>query len=211
MSTLLTAVCWAALYWIVCSISSNLFHVYLPFAIPLLLFPSLDCQWSLSCQPLTCSCFFSPASEEFHQETLPCVEITLSPSTSRPVQAPDQPVGVTYAATRTQSLTASPPMHTTSCVCRNAHAPRYHCQKLNLALTVVGQYFAPVLPLCPLLGFHWWQHCIGRFVWLTPVSWRAWHTPADRCRLAVSAGLLPWPAGNLQMNSLWWVPPGLWA
>lgn len=77
---------------------------------------------------------------------------------------------------------------------------RYHCQKLNLGAWV----FLPSHPHAPHLIV-----CIGRFEWLTPASWQVWQTPADRCPLAVWAGLLPWPAGSLQMNSLWWEPQGL--
>lgn len=126
------------------------------------------------------------------------------PSRSPPVQAPEW-----------ESLTQQQghiPQLESSSVSWNAHqSQKVPLPEIESGVPVVfGECFPRRFTLMPLPWFsHWWEHCIGRFEWLTPVSWRAWHTPADRCRLAVWAGLLPWPAGSLQMNSLWWVPPGL--
>lgn len=98
---------------------------------------------------------------------------------------------------------ASPPTHP---------GHRHICQKVKSGYLWLWWSAVPVSPLCTSLTSHWLSILRWKvFEWLTPVSWRAWQTPADRCRLAVSAGPLPWPAGSLQMNSLWWVRPGLWA
>lgn len=93
---------------------------------------------------------------------------------------------------------------------KSSPSPKHSCtNEISLAVAP-DEYFATVSPLNPLLGPLWLEHCIRRSEWLTPVSWRAWQTPADRCRQAVSVGHLPWPAGSLQMNNLWLEPRGLW-
>lgn len=90
--------------------------------------------------------------------------------------------------------TVLPPVHMTSWVSWSARWGRWHH---DLAADRCLRCLPSVLRK-------------GKVEWLTPASWPAWHTPADRCRLATSAGPPPWPAGSPQKSNLWWAPPALW-
>lgn len=206
MTIFQTVICWAAFYWIVCSILSNLFTFPPQLSTHIL----LSLPWTVSgpghCQLLdqdqvpppihmvlpvaffTCQRGVSPTNQTM------CEDTKLFTSRSHPVKAPDQ---LNPQSSNTIPNYLPTCAHDQLCLLECTPCRRYHCQKSNPGPCGVWWVVWPWLTLLPLT----WFSLMGALHWKVWVTHPSLLTSLANSSRQVSTGSFSWPSAMASWQS----------